>query len=156
METTEKHAGGRPPIYDGNNEDDVLKVQHLCEEYFKHIQGEYEAIVNPDDETDITYKTVREPERPSVTGLTLHIGFESKSTLYDYASKPQFSHSIKRALTKIEQYHELKVGEGDKCTGNIFILKNLGWHDTVKTDVTTGGEKINASPTIVFKKFDNE
>jgi len=130
METTEKHPGGRPPIYDEENESDILKVKELCEDYFT------------------TVNTSDNEKPPTVTGLTLHLGFADKSSLYDYAKKPKFSHSIKRALTGIEQFHEESIAEGDKCTGNIFALKNMGWHDTVKTDVTTGGEKINSNSIV--------
>lgn len=147
------NKGGRPLIYDGDNEEDVFTVENLCEDYFTWIRGEYEEIINPDEPEDITVKTIRKPEPPSVTGLTLHLGFESKSTLYDYSKKDMFSHSIKRALTKIEQYHEFRVGYGDKCIGNIFILKNLGWKDSVTTEHS--GEIKTTAPTIVFKKYDD-
>lgn len=143
----EKHAGGRPPIYDPEKQEDVLKVAELCEGFFTYIQGEYERVVNPDDEEDITVRTIRDSEYPSVTGLTLFLGFDSKSTLYDYAKKDKFSYPIKRALTKIEQFHEFRVSHGDKCTGNIFALKNMGWFDAVKTDVTTNGKDLPAPPS---------
>jgi len=119
--------GGRPPIYDESKESDIEKLKEKCESYFN---------------------TLKELQPPTITGLTLHLGFESKNTLYEYAKNQVFSDFIKRAITKIEQYHEETAAGGEKCTGNIFILKNMGWHDTVKQDVTTGGEKINTNPTI--------
>lgn len=127
--------GGRPPIYDESNPDDIERLKDKCETYFNSL---------------------KEFQPPTITGLTLHLGFCDKSTLYDYSKNKVFTHYIKGAITRIEQYHEETTAQGDKCTGNIFILKNMGWHDTVKQDVTTGGEKINASPTIVFKKFKDE
>lgn len=137
MEIQEKHAGGRPPIYDASNEEDIAIVKGLCESYFDWIKGEYEdkSIYNPDSQkTETIQVCTRKPEPPTVTGLTLHIGFESKNTLYDYAKKPEFSDSIKRALTGIEKYHEIAAAYGDKCTGNIFVLKNFGWKDTISTE----------------------
>ena len=91
---------------------------------------------------------------PTVTGLTLHLGFESKDTLYSYAKKDGFSYPIKRALLEIEEYHEIATAGGDKCTGNIFILKNFGWKDTI--DTKHSGEIKTSEPTIVFKKFKDE
>lgn len=135
------NKGGRPRIYDGSKIEDVNKVADLCEEYYTYIQGDIES--------------KRNPEPPTVTGLSLFLGFESKSTLYDYAKEVEFSHPIKRALLKIEQYHEIATSMGDKCTGNIFILKNFGWRDT--TDLTNNGKDLPSTPsTIVFKKFNDE
>jgi len=159
MGNEEKHKGGRPPIYDSNNEDDVTKVVELCESYFIYIKGEVKEVDVPiyeetagNEKHIVSYEkkmqTVRDAEPPTVTGLTLYLGFENKSTLYDYAKKDEFSNPIKRALTKIEQYHEIATSMGDKCTGNIFVLKNFGWKDTQYNDHTTNGKDIPVSPII--------
>ena len=117
---------GRPPIYDPEKPEDLEKYDRLSIEYFEHIKGEQ------DEEGNYT----RYPEPPTVTGLTLYMGFSSKDTLYEYAKKPDFSDPTKRALAKIEQFHEIQAARGDKCTGNIFILKNFGWKDKVEHDIT--------------------
>jgi len=117
------NLGGRPPIYEAT-EENFAKVKELCEDYFDTIEN------NP----------------PLVTGLTLHLGFESKSTLYEYAKKDGFSNPIKKALTRIEMFHETATAYSDKCVGNIFILKNFNWKDTSQTDITSGGEKLNTIP----------
>ena len=127
--------GGCPPYYDCDNLEDIEKVISLCDEYFKQLPE------------------VNEP--PTVTGLTLFLGFESKTTLYEYAKKIEFLNPIKRALLRIEQYHEIATSMGDKCTGNIFILKNFGWKDTIDTK-HSGEIKNTGTPSIVFKKFNNE
>ena len=88
------------------------------------------------------------PEPPTVTGLSLHIGFADKSSLYDYKKKDEFSHSIKRAISRIEKYHEIAIAHGDKCTGNIFALKNFDWKDKTETDITTKGDKL-PNPVLV-------
>ncbi len=119
-------AGGRPPIYDSENPDDIEKLDSLVDDYFLWIRG----VKKPDSDD-----WIREPEPPTVTGLTLHIGFCDKSSLYDYSKKPEFSHSIKRGLAQIEKYHEIRASYGDKCTGNIFVLKNFGWKDKIEQDI---------------------
>jgi len=135
METP--NLGGRPPIYE-STEENFKKVSELCDSYFESLSK------NPSDF-----------DPPLVTGLTLHLGFENKSTLYEYAKKDGFTNSIKRALTRIEMFHELRASAGDKCTGNIFVLKNFNWHDTVKTEHS--GEINNPSATTIsFKKFKKE
>lgn len=128
-----KNLGGRPPIYEPN-ESNYKIVADLCNSYFETD----EMLTSP----------------PTVTGLTLHLGFESKDTLYSYAKKDGFSYSIKRALLNIEQYHEIATAAGDKCTGNIFILKNFGWKDTIQQEHS--GEIKGNQPTIIFKKFKDE
>ena len=128
-----QNLGGRPPIYEPTEENFKI-VAELCKSYFE-------------SETLLT-------RPPTVTGLTLHLGFESKDTLYSYAKKDGFSYPIKRALLEIEEYHEIATAGGDKCTGNIFILKNFGWKDTI--DTKHSGEIKTSEPTIVFKKFKDE
>jgi hypothetical protein len=61
----------------------------------------------------LKYKTVEElqeaidayfalnPERPTVTGLALHLGFHSRKSFYNYEERPEFSQPIKNALNKI-------------------------------------------------------
>jgi len=130
------NTGGRPPIYSEDSEEDLATVVRLCDEYFKQLPE------------------VNEP--PTVTGLTLFLGFDCKQTLYNYAKKQVFLDPIKRALTKIEQYHEIATSMGDKCTGNIFILKNFGWKDT--TSMEHSGEiKGSGEPTkIMFVDSDHD
>ena len=142
--------GGRPPIHT-----DPEHLESLVRDYFEWIEGEEgerDAIIGNDDEgKPIVGKEkywIRKPEPPTVTGLTLHIGFSSKSTLYEYAEKVEFTDSIKKGLTIIEKYHETKVSYGDKCVGNIFVLKNFGWSDKSETDIN-----IKQVPKIEMSKW---
>lgn len=141
--------GGAPPIHT-----DPKHLEHLVKDYFEWIEGEWHEEIVETIEEDIetgerkkVEKKIkvwdRNPEPPTVTGLSLHVGFSSKSTLYEYSKKIEFSDSIKKGLTRIEKFHETKVTYGDKCTGNIFALKNFGWKDNVGVDHTTNGESMN-------------
>lgn len=144
----EGNNGGAPPYFDDSNPEDVKKLSRLCEEYFEYIKGETRDVkVGNEEEGNVEWitETIRDSEPPTVTGLTLHLGFESKTTLYNYAKKQVFLNPIKRALTKIEKYHEIATSMGDKCTGNIFILKNFGWEDKVQQEHS--GE-IKTTPTL--------
>jgi hypothetical protein len=107
---------GRPPIYE--NVEDMLPILETWE-------------------NDVLSGLVK----PSVTGLTLTLGFADKSTLYDYSKKPEFSHPIKRALTIVEMGYEEALRESN-AAGSIFALKNMGWSDKSAVDVTTQGEKV--------------
>lgn len=135
------NEGGRPPIHT-----DPVAFDKLVQDYFEWIEGDFEEVesVKVDKEGNVInfkeIKWLRRPEPPTVTGLTLHVGFANKSSLYDYMEKVEFSNSIKRAITRIEKHHEIQTAYGDKCTGNIFILKNFGWKDT-NTTILEGGDK---------------
>jgi hypothetical protein len=96
-------AIGRPKIYDS-----VEELTKACEEYF--------------------LKCSENKLRPTVTGLTLYLGFADKSTLYDYRDRDEFSHPIKTSLTMIENALEEKL-EQNNVAGIIFALKNMGWAD---------------------------
>jgi len=74
-------------------------------------------------------------EVPTVTGLTLALGFCDKSSLYDYSKKDEFSHPIKRAILIVENGYEMALRESN-ATGSIFALKNMGWKDKSEVDVT--------------------
>lgn len=120
--------GGRPQIHS-----DPKEVDTLIADYFEWIEGEWEEDGENDD-GEKKFKKIRGSEPPTVSGLALHLGFADKSTLYDYKDKVEFSHSIKRAISRIEKHHEIQVAYGDKCTGNIFALKNFGWKDRTEVD----------------------
>lgn len=129
------NEGGRPAFFE-NTPEDIERLENLCDGYFNYIK-------------EIS-------ENPTITGLTLYLGFESKTSLYEYSKKIEFMHLIKRAMTKIEQFHELKASEGDKCTGNIFVLKNFGWKDTISNEHSGEINNPSAPPSITFKKFNDE
>ena len=73
--------------------------------------------------------------RVTITGLALHLGFESRQSIYDYEKNGQFSYTIKKARLRVENYYELNL-LGDHTTGAIFALKNFGWADNQNINVT--------------------
>lgn len=70
-------------------------------------------------------------QRPTITGLCLHMGFASKQSLYDYAKKEEFRFLINRALLIIEEGYEQMLF-GPNPSAAIFALKNMGWTDKVE------------------------
>lgn len=72
---------------------------------------------------------------PTVSGLALYLGFESRQSLYDYNERPEFSYTIKRAILTIECYAEEVLLSGEAATGAIFWLKNHKWTDKTVQDV---------------------
>jgi len=74
--------------------------------------------------------------RVTITGLALHLGFESRQSIYDYEKNGQFSYTIKKGRLRVENYYELNL-LGDHTTGAIFALKNFGWADNQNVNVKT-------------------
>jgi len=70
------------------------------------------------------------------SGLALYLGFESRQSLEDYKSKPEFSYPIKKALLRIEQMYEGNISKNNPA-GAIFALKNFGWKDKQEIDQKT-------------------
>lgn len=120
--------GGRPPKYD-----DPKELEAKIEEYFDYIQGEEGEETYINDQGIEVFKWKREPERPTVTGLALFIGFSHKGTLYEYAKKEEFKDSIKRALSLVERSYEFML-DSKTYGGAIFALKNMGWKDKVEQE----------------------
>ncbi len=102
-------ALGRPRIYDSPEE-----LQQIVDQYFEDTKQE-----------DVT-----------ITGLALHLGFESRQSFYDYEKNDAFSYIIKRARLRVELAYEWRLNS-NSCTGAIFALKNMGWKD--KTEVEQSG-----------------
>jgi hypothetical protein len=135
--------GGRPPTFE--TPEQLIKE---CEEYFTYIRGEKEIKKGKrknektGEEEEFEYEDwVRYPEPATVTGLTLYIGFSDRSSLDDYEKKEEFSHIIKKARKLVEYGYEMRL-HGDKNTGAIFALKNMGWKDKQELE-HTGDMNIN-------------
>lgn len=62
----------------------------------------------------------------TVTGLCIHLGFESRQSFYDYEKNKDYSYIIKRARLFIENEYESRLANSN-VTGAIFALKNMGW-----------------------------
>jgi hypothetical protein len=91
-------------------------------------------------------------ERCTLSGLAVHIGI-CRKTLYNYESKDDFLHIIKKARDKVESIYEERAIYENNPTGVIFALKNMGWSDKLSTDHTTKGESLNFD---INKLSDNE
>lgn len=127
---------GRPPLYKTPEE-----MENKISEYFK-----------PENLPTIKKYTALGQEVlvpcPTVTGLTLFLGFCDRHSFYAYEeNKPEFSNIIKKARTFIEKHYEELLQNGN-TTGAIFALKNFGWKDKTELDQ-------NIKATIDIKDFRN-
>lgn len=72
----------------------------------------------------------------TITGLALFLGFESRQSFYDYEKKLDFSYTIKKARTFIENDYEELLKTQANPTGIIFALKNFGWKDKSELEMS--------------------
>lgn len=132
---------GRPAEYTS-----AEQIQAKITEYFEWIKGEQETLADGKGELQVKWK--RFPEPATITGLTLFLGFESRQSFYDYSERGEFSYTLKRARTMIECEYE-KALSGQMCTGSIFALKNMGWKDHSRTELTGADGKSIVTETHV-------
>tara|TARA_R110002012_G_scaffold25023_2_gene82995 strand:+ start:1033 stop:1416 length:384 start_codon:yes stop_codon:yes gene_type:complete len=100
--------GGRPPIFEKPED-----LEEKCLGYFEHCR--------------------ENTEKPTITGLTLFVGFCERKSWDDYAKRKEFLHVVKRAKLTVENSYEVSAG-----TFDIFALKNMGWKD--KQEVSHSGD----------------
>jgi hypothetical protein len=86
----------------------------------------------------------------TITGLALALD-TTRQTLMDYQERDEFTDTVKRAKTVIENYAEKRLF-GNNATGAIFALKNFGWKDKTEQDITSKGEAIKDATTILLGK----
>lgn len=110
---------GAPAKYKSN--DELVKA---IEDYFDN-GVEFKTVVREGVAINVPLITI--------TGLVLHIGFESRQSFYDLEKRPEFSYTIKKARTLIENEYEKLLQVGN-TTGAIFALKNFGWIDKQTID----------------------
>lgn len=120
---------GRPSMFS-----DPEDMQRLIDEYFELIREENEPA--------------------TITGLCLHLGFESRQSFYEYGEKKEFTYTIKRARLMIENAYERNLSIANSPTGSIFALKNLGWSDKTEIDNTHHIGDFKISDVIKFSDKD--
>ena len=89
-------------------------------------------------EVVMKYVEDTEPSEVRTTGFLLYAGI-SKSTLNEYKKKKEYKEACEYLMTVIENKY-LKDVDSQKCTGAIFMLKNLGYSDKQEISQTLDGK----------------
>lgn len=76
---------------------------------------------------------IEKDKRPTISKAAFVLGFESRQSFYDYEKKPDFSYTVKRIRLFIESVYEENIEKG---AGFIFALKNFGWTDSQKIELS--------------------
>lgn len=123
--------GGRPPKYKKKEE-----IEGLIEKYFKECEGKPYIMDDGEPLRDKNGEVILLGAKPpTMTGLALAIGFNSRQSLLNYQGKPEFMDSITRAKAKVEEYAESRLYDRDGAKGAEFSLKyNFKWAQEEKKD----------------------
>ncbi len=88
---------------------------------------------------------------PTITGLSLSLGFNSLQALRNYEGYGTEFHSIiKYAKHLIEHAYEVSINTKSNPMGSIFVLKNLKsgeWNEKIQTEISGGMTNIDMTPT---------
>jgi len=123
--------GGSSPRYTS-----VEQVEGLIEQYFTDCEGK---ILTDADGNPILTKfgqpVIVGQKPPTMTGLALALGFESRTSLWNYKGKKEFRKAIQLATSRIEQYTEERLFDRDGARGAQFVLSHnfKGWKDEEKS-----------------------
>lgn len=128
--------GGQPPFFDSPE-----MMKELIDEFFE----------NPPKKTVIIQGNQIEVPAITITGLAIHLGFDSRQSFYDYEKKPKFSYILKRARLFVENNYEFLLTNGSTPTGAIFALKNMGWSDRQELDHQSSDGSMTPKETSVDK-----
>lgn len=120
---------GRPPMFNTPEEMQVLIDEYMSTKGIHPILNK-EGLAILDTKGNPVFKV----DAPTVAGLSLFLGFCDRRSFYDYQEKPLFTHTLKKAVTRIEEFAEEMLHNG-KPVGAIFWLKNHGWIDKQEQEV---------------------
>lgn len=123
---------GRPPKFKS-----VKSMQKKIDKYFESCKGR--ILTNKEGEPllDKHGRVVIVDEKPpTITGLALALGFNSRQSLINYEDKEEFLDTITRAKAKVEQYTEERLFDKDGANGAKFSLANnfKGWKEKQQID----------------------
>ena len=126
-------GAGRPPIFK-----DPEEMQQIIDAYFDKCKPELEKDAEGRVLTTAKGVPIIKLNPPTITGLALALGFNSRGTIYEYENKnDEFSDTVKNARLRCENWVEVALLSGTVApAAGIFPLKNYGWKDTQSHEIT--------------------
>lgn len=128
---------------------DPKVMQEAIDAYFVSCEGKP---LLDDDKQPILDKSGKPfmigAKPPTVTGLALALGFNTRLSLINYQGKPEFVNTVTRAKARIEEYAETRLFDRDGVQGAKFSLSNNfgGWAE--KSDVNMNLTQAEASAKV--------
>lgn len=130
---------GRPKKYKT-----AAEMQTAIDKYFEDCKGE---MIKDDDGVPVLNKygepVIINAKPPTITGLALAIGFNSRQALLNYQDNKDFNDTVTRAKSIVEAYAEARLFDKDGANGAKFSLANnyKGWAEKSQIDIGNTGDK---------------
>ena len=109
----------------------VAELQAAIDQYFEDCKGK--PLLDDDGNAVLTKHgapIILGAKPPTVTGLALALGFNSRQALLNYQAKKAFNDTIMRAKSRCEEYAESRLYDRDGARGAEFSLKyNFRWEE---------------------------
>ena len=128
---------GRPPKYKSKEE-----IQEKIDAYFTKCEGE-PLIIDGEPYIDKNGNPIFINRRPpTITGLALALGFNTRKSLIDYQDKDEFVNTIMRAKARVECYAEERLFDKEGANGAKFSLANNfdGWRERQQIEADVKSE----------------
>jgi len=89
---------------------------------------------------------------PTMSGLALELGFNSRTSLFLYEAKDEFVNIIARAKAKVEEYAESRLFDKEGSAGAKFALSCnfAGWREHL--DISQNNLNINVNTDITAEE----
>ncbi|HVW14939.1 MAG TPA: hypothetical protein VHB54_13980 [Mucilaginibacter sp.] len=110
--------------------DSAIKLNELVDQYFEYVKGEYQPATEQPKPGKAKSKStvekicVREPEPPTLAGLILYLGFNSREEFETCAAAGRYHGPLNRAKLRIEAIFEQSLH--GHSGGAIYALKCMG------------------------------
>ena len=128
----------RPLMYKTKEE-----IQEKIDAYFEECKGE---VLLDGEGNPVIDKwgnaVVVGAKPPTITGLALALGFNSRQALLNYQGRKEFNDTILRAKARVEQYAEERLFDKDGANGAKFSLANNfdGWREKQQIEADVNGK----------------
>lgn len=121
------------------------ELQVAIDNYFKSCSG---TMLTDEDGQPVLNKygeaVFINQKPPTVTGLALALGFNSRQALLNYQGRKEFNDTITRAKAFCEEYAESRLFDRDGSNGAKFSLTNnfKGWREKPEEQADNTGVTI--------------
>lgn len=121
---------GRPPLW-GTAEEFAAKAI----DYFQSLEAVYEErskeVINDIGIKEVVKwkECIKQEERPTITGLALYMGYDSRANFYKQGNRSdEFRYIVDRCRLVVEHFYEIALFSKN-THGAIFALINMGWYN---------------------------
>lgn len=127
----------------------VRELDQLITQFFQETDASQPEASETAGQPKTASKAVsRELDSPTITGLALHLGFNSLQEFEEREANGKYASILKRARLRIEAAYEKKL-HFHSSSGAVFALKSMGWGETADKKVASESSNNNLKVEIV-------